>query len=74
MERTSEIQTSPSIKTSSLCDTEYGWFEEQKKRDVEQAYQKMSAAQKEVFIPKMVEIDEANAGDGETPPLTPTPI
>ncbi len=48
-------------------------FEEQKKRDVERAYQKMSAAEKEVFKRKMVEIDEADAGDMETPLPTPTP-
>ncbi len=55
----------------AMCDTEYGRFEEQKKRDVEQAYQKMSAAEKELFKQKMVEIDEADAGDRETPPPTP---
>ncbi len=30
----------------AMYDTAYGWFEEQKKRDVEQAYQKMSAMEK----------------------------
>jgi hypothetical protein len=58
----------------AMCDTAYGWFEEQKKRDVDQAYQKMTAAEKEVFKQKMAEIDEADAGDGETPPPTPTPV
>ncbi len=58
----------------AMCDTAYGQFEEQKKRDVEQAYKKMSAAEKEVFKQKMAEIDEADAGDGETPPPTPTPV
>jgi hypothetical protein len=57
-----------------ICDTAYGRFEEQKKRDVEQAYQKMTAAEKEVFKRKMVEYDEANADDRETPPPTPTPV
>ncbi len=33
----------------TMCDTAYGRFEEQKKRDVEQAYQKMTATEKEVF-------------------------
>ena len=33
----------------AICDTAYGRFEEQKKRDVERAYQKMTAAEKEVF-------------------------
>jgi hypothetical protein len=58
----------------AICDTAYGRFEEQKKRDVEQAYQKMTAAEKEVFKRKMVEYDEANADDRETPPPTPTPV
>jgi hypothetical protein len=58
----------------AMRDTAYGWFEEQKKRDVEQAYKKMSATEKEVFKQKMAEIDKADAGDGETPPPTPTPV
>ncbi len=33
----------------AMRDTAYGRFEEQKKRDMEQAYKKMSAAEKEVF-------------------------
>jgi hypothetical protein len=57
-------------------DTAYGYgrFEEQKKRDVERAYQKMTAAEKEVFKRKMAEYDETDADDGETPPPTPTPV
>ena len=46
----------------AMCDTAYGRFEEQKKRDVERAYQKMSAAEKEIFKKKMAEIDGADAG------------
>ena len=58
-----------------MCDTAYGRFEEQKKRDVERAYQKMSAAEKEIFKKKMAEIDEADAGvDEESTPPTPTPV
>ena len=58
-----------------MCNMAYGWFEEQKKRDVERAYQKMSAAEKEIFKQKMAEIDEADAGgDDESPPPTPTPV
>jgi hypothetical protein len=41
---------------------------------VERAYQKMTAAEKEVFKRKMAEYDETDADDGETPPLTPTPV
>jgi hypothetical protein len=59
----------------AMCDTAYGQFEEQKKSDVERAYQKMSAAEKEMFKKKMAEIDEADAGcDDEFPPPTPTPV
>ena len=60
--------------TIAICDTAYGRFEEQKKRDVERAYQKMTAAEKEVFKRKMAEYDETDADDGEIPPPTPTPI
>ena len=58
----------------AICDTAYGRFEEQKKRDMERAYQKMTAAEKEVFKRKMAEYDQVDAGDGETPPPTPTPV
>ncbi len=58
----------------AMRDTAYGRFEEHKKRDVERAYKKMSATEKEVFKRKMAEIDEADAGDRETPPPTPTPV
>ena len=58
----------------AICDTAYGRFEEQKKRDVERAYQKMTAAENEVFKQKMAEYDKADADDGETPPPTPTPV
>ncbi len=56
-----------------MCDTGYGRFEEQKKRNVESEYQKMSAAEKEIFKKKTAEIDEADAGGGKKSPLsTPT--
>jgi hypothetical protein len=50
--------------------------EEQKKRDVEGAYQyqKMTTAEKEVFKWKMAEYVEADADGGKFPPPTPTPI
>jgi hypothetical protein len=58
----------------AICNTAYGRFEEQKKRDVERANQKMTAAEKRVFKQKMAEYDEADADDGETPPPTSTPV
>jgi hypothetical protein len=57
----------------AMCDTAYGRCEDQKKRDMEQVYQKMTAMEKEVFKRKMAEINEADAGR-EIPPPTPTPI
>jgi len=33
----------------AICNTAYGRFEEQKKRDVERAYQKMTTMEMEVF-------------------------
>ncbi len=53
-----------------MGNTVYGHFEAQKKRDVEIAYQKMSAKEKESFKRKMAEIDEMGAGDGQSPPPT----
>jgi hypothetical protein len=52
----------------------YGRFEEQKKRVVERAYQKMNTAEKEVFKRKMAKYDETDANHGETLPPTPTPV
>ena len=44
-------------------------------RDVERVYQKMSAAEKDIFKKKIAEIDEADAGiNEESPPSTPTPV
>jgi hypothetical protein len=43
-------------------------------RDVERAYQKMSAAEKDIFKKKMAEIDEADDGVDEESPPTPTPV
>jgi hypothetical protein len=57
-----------------MDDTAYGRFEAQKKRDMEIAYQKMSAKEKESFKRKMAEINEMGAGDGQSPPPSPTPI
>ncbi len=42
----------------TISNTAYGWFEEQKKRDVERAFQKMTAAEKEFFKRKMAVLDK----------------
>ena len=58
----------------AICNTAYGRFDEQKKRDMKRAYQKMTATEKDVFKQKMAEYDKADADVGETPPPTPTPV
>jgi hypothetical protein len=57
----------------NISNTVYGWFEEQKKRDVERGYRKMSAEEKETLKQRMADIDKVGIGDGETPPPSPTP-
>jgi hypothetical protein len=57
-----------------MSDTAYGRFEEQKKRNAEWAYQKMTPAEKDLFWRKLAEINEAGADDGQTPPSSPTPV
>jgi hypothetical protein len=51
-----------------ICNTVYGWFEEQKKRDVEQAYKKMSAKERKTLKQRMAKINKAGASNGKTPP------
>ncbi len=46
----------------------------QQKREAERAYVKMTPTEKELFKGKMVKIDEADAGNSETLPPTPTPV
>ena len=62
------------IAPIEMGDTAYGRFKAQKKRDVEIAYQKMSAEEKESFKRKMAEIYKTGAGDGQSPPPSPTPV
>jgi hypothetical protein len=57
-----------------MSDTAYRQFEEQKKRDTEQAYQKMTPVEKDSFRQKLAEIDKVGANDGQTPPSSPTPV
>jgi len=58
----SEDDVQPATRTNDNEDDgqRRGCFEEQKKRDVEQAYQKMSAAEKESFKQKMAGIDKVD--------------
>ena len=62
------------IAPIEMGDTAYGRFKAQKKMDVEIAYQKMSAKEKDSFKQKMAEIDKTGAGDGQSPPPSPTPV
>jgi hypothetical protein len=57
-----------------MADTSYGCFSAQYKRDVERAYQKMSAKEKVDFKQKMAEMYEAGADDGRSPPPSLTSI
>jgi hypothetical protein len=47
-----------------MGDTSYGRFEAEQKRDAEQAYRKMTLAEKESFKRKMAETDKADADNG----------
>ena len=51
-----------------LGNTAYGRFEEGRKRDSEQAYQKMNLEEKESFRRKMAEINNADSNDWQSPP------
>jgi hypothetical protein len=53
-----------------MDNTSYGYYLVQQKRDMEQAYQKISAKDKADFKRKMAEINEADADDGQSPPPT----
>ena len=53
-----------------MYDTAYGRFEEQKKRDVERSYQKMSAAEKEIFKKKMTPASARNPRHLPLPPYS----
>ncbi len=57
-----------------LSNTAYGRFEEQKKRDVERAYAKMSAKEEETLKRRMAEINEAAVGNKENIPPSLAPM
>ncbi len=57
-----------------MGDTAYGRFKAGQKRDAEQAYRKITLAEKESFRQKMAEIDKADAGDKQSPASNPTPV
>jgi hypothetical protein len=57
-----------------MADTLYGRFLATQKKDAERAFQHMSPAEREAFLPRLTEIDAANAKDGQSPPTNPTPV
>ncbi len=57
-----------------LSITAYRQLEEQMKRDVKQAYGKMSTKEKETLKRRMAEIDKAGAGNMEPTPPSLTPM
>jgi hypothetical protein len=54
-----------------MADTSYGQFLATQKRDAERAFQNMSPAEREAFLRRLMEIDAADAEDGQTPPTNP---
>jgi hypothetical protein len=57
-----------------IADTSYGRFLAAQKRDAERAFQHMHAAEREAFLRRLMEIDAADAEDGQSPPPNPTPV
>ncbi len=51
-----------------MADTSYGQFLAMQKRDAERAYQHMDAEEREAFLRRLMEIDSADAKDGQSPP------
>jgi hypothetical protein len=57
-----------------MADTSYGRFLVTQKRDAERTFQHMSPAEREAFLRLLMEIDAADAKDGQSPPTNPTPV
>ncbi len=53
-----------------MADPSYGRFLVMQKRDAERVFQHISPAEREAFLWKLMEIDAADAKDGQSPPLT----
>jgi hypothetical protein len=56
-----------------MADTLYGRFLAAQKRDAKRAFQHMSPAERKAFLWRLMEIDAADAKDGQSPPTNPTP-
>jgi hypothetical protein len=57
-----------------MADTLYWRFLVTQKRDTERAFQHMDAAEREAFLRRLMEINAADAKDGQSPPPNPTPV
>jgi hypothetical protein len=57
-----------------MANTSYGRFLATQKRDAERAFQHMSPAEREAFLRRLMEIDTADAEDGQSPPTNPNPV
>jgi hypothetical protein len=49
-------------------------FLAKQKRDVEQVFQHMDAAKREVFMCRLTEVDSEDIKDGQSQPTNPTPV
>ncbi len=57
-----------------MADTSYGQFLATQKRDAKRMFQHMSPAEREAFLRRLMEINAADAKDGQSPPTNPTPV
>jgi hypothetical protein len=57
-----------------MADTSYGRFLATQKRDAERVFQHMSPAEREAFLQRLMEINAADAKDGQSLPTNPTPV
>ncbi len=57
-----------------MADTLYGRFLATQKRDAKRAFQHMSPAEREAFLQRLMDIDTADAKDGQSTPTNPTPV
>jgi hypothetical protein len=57
-----------------MADTSYGRFLATQKRDAKRAFQHMSPAEREAFLRRLMEIEAADAKDGQSPPTNSTPV
>jgi hypothetical protein len=57
-----------------MADTSYGQFLATQKRDAKRVFQHKSPAEREAFLRRLMEINAANAKDGQSPPTNPTTV